>query len=128
MGLDPCSFTNSDVFKTTDVNFIWKIDFDLAILDGSVELKCSVEKPTSTFILDTRFLNIKSVNVDGKTAKFELGEFHPAKGRALTVTASQTVQPGTTIIHICYTTTDKCPALQWLTPAQTCGGKYPYLD
>merc|ERR1711953_341953 len=120
--MDPCSFTNSDVFRTTDAHFIWQINFDDGILVGSVELKCTVLKASTTFILDTRFLNIQDIKVNGKVANFSIGEFHPAKGRALTITAPEEIEAGSCWIQINYTTTENCTALQWLTPAQTCGG------
>ena len=40
--MDPCSFTNSDVFRTESVHFDWTIDFEKKAIIGSVALKCNV--------------------------------------------------------------------------------------
>merc|ERR1711953_994423 len=42
-------------------------------------------------------------------------------------TAPEEIEAGSCSIQINYTTTENCTALQWLTPAQTCGGTHPYL-
>ena len=124
---DPCSFTNSDKFRTESIHFDWLINFESQCIEGTAALKCSVSNPTNQFILDTRFLDIKSVEVANQKAAFELGDFHPAKGQALTITAPSEVPNGEVTISITYATTSKCTALQWLRPAQTCGGEHPYL-
>ena len=124
---DPCSFTNSDKFRSESIHFDWLINFESQCIEGTAALKCSVSNPTNHFILDTRFLDVKSVEVANQKAAFELGEFHPAKGQALTITAPSEVPAGEVSIKIAYATTSKCTALQWLRPAQTCGGEHPYL-
>ena len=65
------------------------------------------------------------MTVNGSKAEFKLGALCPAKGTPLTISASSA--PGTATLVIGYATTDKCTALQWLTPAQTCGGTHPYM-
>ena len=85
--MDPCSFTNSDAFTTTNVHFEWKINFEKGVLEGTVELQCSVSKATRQFIFDTRFLEIRGVCINREEATYSLGELHPAKGQALVLTA-----------------------------------------
>tara|TARA_R110002003_G_scaffold132_1_gene12374 strand:- start:1748 stop:3454 length:1707 start_codon:yes stop_codon:yes gene_type:complete len=74
------------------------------------------------------FLDISEVKVDGTTAKFEVGARIEPYGSPLTVWPPSLVPKGNTIkIEIAVATTDKCTALQWLTPAQTSNKKHPYM-
>jgi len=122
---DPVSFTNAECFVTQSLHFDWRLDFDRGCIDGTVQLNVNVLKQTEQFILDTRFIDIKSVTVNGAKAEFKLGALCPAKGQPLTIGAS--VAAGEATIVIGYATTKECTALQWLTPAQTCGGTHPYM-
>ena len=68
------------------------------------------------------------VEVDGKDAKFNVGERIEPYGAPLTITLPSTVSKGKTVnIEIRVATTDKCTALQWMTPAQTSNKKHPYM-
>ena len=111
---DPCSFTNSDKFLTKSIDFDWLINFESQSIEGTAALQCQVINPTKQFILDTRFLDVKSVTIANQKAEFELGEFHPAKGQALTIDAPTEIGIGEVIIAIadmCVKHT-KCPENQ----------------
>ena len=75
-------------------------------------------------MLDTRDLTIERV-VDAKnqTLTFALGDPDPVRGRALTVQ----LPAGVAEVVITYRTAPTAEALQWLAPAQTAGGRHPYL-
>ncbi|MEE6519831.1 hypothetical protein FKM82_017582, partial [Ascaphus truei] len=79
-------------------------------------------------VLDTKDLTIKSVVVNGQKATFVLGQSHSFKGTPLEITLPFPLTRGQEIIvGICYETSPKSSALQWLTPEQTAGKKHPYL-
>jgi leukotriene-A4 hydrolase len=68
------------------------------------------------------------VQIDGKEAKWNVGERLEPYGAPLTVTLDQGVPKGKTVsIAVKLSTTDKCTALQWMTPAQTSNKKHPYM-
>lgn len=68
------------------------------------------------------------MQIDGKEAKWNVGERLEPYGAPLTVTLEQGVPKGKTVsIAVRLSTTDKCTALQWMTPAQTSNKKHPYM-
>ena len=120
-------FSTLDQFQTKSVHFDWNIDFDKKQITGSVTLSCHIQDGTTQYILDTRELNVESVEICGEKVEFKFGD-RGAKCEALGVPLI--ILPGEnkgTEICIKYNTTEKCSALQWLTKEQTCGGKHPYL-
>lgn len=79
-------------------------------------------------LIFSSFLDITDVKVDGKEVKWNVGERVEPYGAPLTVTLDQAVPKGKTFtIAIKLSTTDKCTALQWMTPAQTSNKKHPYM-
>jgi len=127
--MDPCSFTNSDVFRTKSIHFEWDIDFDKKQIAGVVSLSCDIAKSTTEVILDTRELSVQSVSVGGQNCAFKIGDRGSkceALGKPLIITFANALE-GAVTIDIRYNTTEKCSALQWLTKEQTCGGNHPYL-
>ena len=131
--MDPCSFSNSDVFVTKSIHFDWSIDFEQKQITGAVSLTCALLKDSpSEFILDTRALSIQSVTVGGEKCEFKYGSRGKkceALGLPLHVLLPTSVPAAGSevVMTINYSTTDNCSALQWLTKEQTCGGKHPYL-
>ena len=68
------------------------------------------------------------MEVDGKSANFNIGDRIEPYGAPLTITLPSSVKKGKTVdIEIKVATTDKCTALQWMTPAQTSNRKHPYM-
>ena len=83
---------------------------------------------TGRHVLDTRALNIESagISADGATFEdtaFEVGTPDPILGSRLAIR----IQSVTQFVRIAYTTSPRATALQWLGPAQTAGGNYPFL-
>lgn len=81
-----------------------------------------------SILTSSSFLDISVVEIDGKSAKFTVGDRTEPYGSPLTITLPSAVPKGKTVdIEIKVATTDKCTALQWMTPAQTSNKKHPYM-
>lgn len=66
--------------------------------------------------------------MDGQAAKFNVGDRVEPYGSPLSITLPSKVSKGKTFnIEIAVATTEKCTALQWMTPAQTSIKKHPYM-
>lgn len=74
------------------------------------------------------FLDISDVKFDGKSIKFDVGDRVEPYGSPLTIKLPGAVPKGKAFyVEIHVATTDKCTALQWMTPAQTSNKKHPYV-
>jgi len=121
---DPHSFAkpNDGIVKHLDLNLI--VDFDKKVLKGSATLNIELKNNSTSVILDTRDLDIEKVVLDDSTdAEFQLGNEVKYLGRPLTVTT----KPSTKQFTVYYSTSPGAAALQWLSPAQTAGKKFPFL-
>lgn len=68
------------------------------------------------------------MEINGQRVDFNVGARLEPYGSPLTVKLPSAVQKGKTVdIEIKVATTDKCTALQWMTPAQTSNKKHPYM-
>jgi leukotriene-A4 hydrolase len=102
-------------------------------MEGYATLTLHVEKQTETLTLDTRGLEIVSVEAltEHSTAeplmklKFSLGETHPVLGQGLSIVlGSESIPPK---IGVHFRVGPGSTAVQFLTPEQTVGKQYPYL-
>src|SRR6188508_3844417 len=99
-------------------------DFDAHVLAGHATLTIEAVPTATTLILDTRDLVIQGVTDGaGQPLHYELGPEHQILGRALKVT----LPADRHLVTVSYRTSPLAAALQWLQPAQTAGGKHPYL-
>ncbi|KAI7890724.1 peptidase family M1-domain-containing protein [Mucor mucedo] len=128
--IDLSSQANIDQVKTTHLHLNWNVDFKSQILYGSVvlDLVTSVEN-VNKVVLDTSYLDIQSVTLGEKESlKYQVAERYADLGSALTIDVPVIEKTGTQFqLTIQYATTEKCTAVQFLTPEQTLGGKHPYL-
>ncbi|KLJ06581.1 leukotriene A-4 hydrolase [Blastomyces silverae] len=127
---DPNTLSNYNAFRTTHTTVNFDILFDKQQLTGNVihRLKSLNNGQAREVILDSSFLNIRDVKVDGAQNKFELLPRQEPYGSALKIPLAEGVALGKTVdIDIGVETTEKCTALQWLTPAQTSTQKHPYM-
>lgn len=101
------------------------VDFDQKQLNGKATLEIENKTKASQLHLDSRDLTIEKVTLDKeeKPTNFKLGDAHKVFGQPLTVD----IQPETKAVNIYYRTSPTAAALQWLEPAQTAGGKRPFL-
>ncbi|KAF2877473.1 peptidase family M1-domain-containing protein [Massariosphaeria phaeospora] len=126
---DPNTLANYHNFVTKHTKAEFEIDFEKKVLVGGVTLTLeSFGEKSKEVVLDTSFLDIKDVKVDGKIAEWSVGDRVEPYGSPLSVKLSSGIAKGRTIeLFISLSTTDKCTALQWLTPAQTSNKKHPYM-
>jgi leukotriene-A4 hydrolase len=128
---DPNTLSNYNHWKTKHTIADLAIDFKKQRLTGTVTLKLEsiTEKESEEIILDTSFLDVLSVKVNGKAAEgWKVKDRSEPYGSPLSVTVPGGAAKGAvTAVEIALSTTDKCTALQWFTPAQTSNKKFPYM-
>jgi leukotriene A-4 hydrolase/aminopeptidase len=121
--LDPHSYNDDTQPETETLTWKARVDFRTRRLHAEATLTLR-EASAGPLDLDTRELEIRSVvDAQGKPLPFLLSPPEPILGSRLRVE----LRPGTKQLSIRYRTSPQASALQWLTPAQTAGGQYPYL-
>ncbi|QKX58996.1 uncharacterized protein TRUGW13939_06125 [Talaromyces rugulosus] len=127
---DPNTLSNYTAWASRHVTANLEIVFDQKKLVGNVvhQLESKTDGETQEIIFDTSFLDISQIKVNGQPSKWEiLPRFEPF-GSALKIQLESAAKLGENLeVDISLETTDKCTALQWLTPAQTSNKKHPYM-
>lgn len=125
---DPNTLSNYHnwMIKHTITNL--DIDFEQRILSGNVilQLEAHREEERPPIVLDTSWLGIGSIKVNGHDANYELISRFEPYGSALKIPIDSNLHKAEVELDIEVKTTEKCTALQWLTPEQTLGA-HPYL-
>ncbi|OKL60722.1 Leukotriene A-4 hydrolase-like protein [Talaromyces atroroseus] len=127
---DPNTLSNYTAWRSRHVTANLEIDFANKRLAGNVvhQLVSKTKAETREIILDTSFLDILGVKVNGKTAPWELLPRFEPFGSALKIQLENGVDEQVAVdVDISLRTTEKCTALQWLTEAQTSNKKHPYM-
>jgi len=119
---DAHSFARPDQVAVKNIDLDLKIDFDKKQLTGRARLTLQNKTATDSLFLDTRDLEIFEVLADGAPTAYRLGKGGDYLGQPLIIA----ITPSTKTVTVKYATT-RASALQWLTPAQTSGGKHPFL-
>jgi leukotriene-A4 hydrolase len=118
------SFARPDEAVVRHLALDLAVDFERQILSGSATLTIDVHDGARELVLDTNGLTIDRVTLDsGRETTFALGDEQPFLGRSLTIA----IEPDTKSVKIEYASSPDAAAVQWLTPAQTAGGKDPFL-
>src|SRR6267142_336273 len=121
--LDPHSYFETDQPLARRLSLKLTVDFERKVLDGTAILHFDAAV-TGPLDLDTKGLTIRSARTSsGEQIRFELGDEEPILGRRLRLH----LPAGTREAAIEYQTSPEAVALQWLTPAQTEGGRHPFL-
>ncbi len=119
---DPHSVTDDTQVRTTSFALHATLDFAAKTIEATVDLVFAAPGG-GTLDLDTRDLTIHSVHAGDRALPFTL---HPAVEHYGSKLAIE-LPPETSTIRIAYRTSPDASALQWLDPAQTRGGKLPYV-
>ncbi|PHH62455.1 hypothetical protein CDD81_7102 [Ophiocordyceps australis] len=127
---DPTTLSNYGAWRTRHTTVSFRLDFDKKRLVGSVllQLESQTDKESNLVVLDSAFVHVSSVLVNSKESEWELKPHSAPFGAPLHISVPHAVCKGELLdvaIHV--ETTDKCSALQWLTPAQTSNKKHPYM-
>lgn len=118
---DVHSFAEPGTARVTHVDLDLTAHFDSNTLSGSATL--DVQSTGGALTLDTRDLDIESVqDAAGKPLEWTLAAAVPVLGSALRVQLGSARR-----VVVRYHTRPDAAALQWLVPAQTAGGKQPFL-
>ncbi len=122
---DPHSYADSTQPRTETFDWSARVDFETQQLFAEVTLKLrEAPKAEAAMDLDTRDLTIESASDDqGRPVRFTL---HPAEA-ILGARLELRVPAGAKAVKVKYRTSPQASALQWLKPAQTQGGRQPYL-
>ncbi len=120
---DPHSYNDDTQAETESLALTARIDFATRVMHAQATLTF-VRPAKGTLDLDTRDLTIESV-VDhaGNAVSFTLHPPEPFLGARLSIELPERTR--SIVLH--YRTSPDASALQWLDPAQTRGGKLPYL-
>lgn len=129
---DPHTQSNYKDILLNHFHLCLTVDFNDKRLKGYVDVTATALSPNTTkIVLDSRNLDIKAVEQEGKEISFSLKEspVNPGSfGSALTIALSAPLQQGEkTVVRILYETTQQSEAVQWLAPEQTSGKKHPFL-
>ncbi|WP_242928903.1 M1 family metallopeptidase [Pontibacter vulgaris] len=108
-----------------DLDLDIAVDFDNKIISGKATYQIENLTKTDKIVFDTRDLQIEKVYLgdNQEQTTFNLGEKNKFLGQPLTIT----IKPETKSLTIVYKTSPQAAALQWLSPQQTAGKKYPFL-
>jgi len=128
-GHDTHSFARPYEARVTHMNIDWTVDFDRQVLDGTVELDLQRMQTelAGELVLDSRALNIRTVEArvddDWRETSWSYGKADEHLGRAVIIQ----LPAGCAHVRVTYATSPKASGLQWLEPAQTAGGRHPFL-
>jgi leukotriene-A4 hydrolase len=110
--------------RVTHVALDLGIDFAAKRIGGTATLDIQAKPNAKEIILDDKGLEIESVaDGSGKPLEWKVGKADPDLGAPLSIA----LRPDTRRIVIHYKSASNADALQWLTPEQTAGKKYPFL-
>uniref|UniRef100_A0A8C4WU63 Leukotriene A(4) hydrolase n=2 Tax=Eptatretus burgeri TaxID=7764 RepID=A0A8C4WU63_EPTBU len=126
--VDSCSFSCPHDVHTVHLSLKLRVHFETHVVHGVVRLSLLAVRDTPSVVLDTKGLQIKTVTASNGPASFSVRPAHAALGSALEITLSSALKRDDTVeVKIEYETSPSALALQWLTPEQTAGKKFPYL-
>jgi aminopeptidase N len=130
MPRDPNTLSNYNNWITKHTKAEFTIDFDAQKLHGNVtlDLESITASESEEIILDSSYLDIKDISLNGIQMKDWVvkDRFEPY-GSPLSIKVPGGKPKGDVVnVKIALSTTSKCTALQWLTPAQT-KGEHPYM-
>lgn len=125
---DQSTLSNYKDFTVLHTDLNLAVSFDKSAISGNVifQLKKLYKdnKKTSELHLDTSYLDVQEVEVDGNGAGFQVEKRKEPLGSRLVIANPSSNDEFALKIRFC--TTNECTALQWLNSKQTKGGK-PYV-
>lgn len=119
---EPHSYAKPNNAFITHLKLDITVNFETEVISGKATYDITNNNSTQ-IILDSKHLDIKGVNADGKETEFSLGAKDKLLGQPLTVT----IDKDTKQIEIVYKTTKDTEALQWLKAQQTADKAHPFL-
>ncbi|HEY7377563.1 MAG TPA: M1 family metallopeptidase [Steroidobacteraceae bacterium] len=127
------SYADPQAMRVENVDLDLDVDFRTKTLGGRVDLEVRrIDAAARDLTLDTRDLTIQKISLFDAAGKatplrFKLDPPDKILGSALHVSIPADVSSPTFKVRIAYRSQPSASGLQWLTPAQTAGKKYPFL-
>jgi aminopeptidase N len=126
MSRDVHSRARPDEARVTHVDLTLRVDFAAQKLEGTARLTFTAAPGARDLVLDTRHLAIEAVtDSEGTPLTFVLEERDALLGAALRISLSSA--PSAVVVRYATSVAPPSPALQWLAPEQTAGGRHPFL-
>jgi leukotriene-A4 hydrolase len=125
MRIDPHSYTDDSQPTVRELDWKVQIDFDRRVLRARALLRFTQPARQAGWLdLDTRDLALRKItDSSGNVLKFSLAAPEEVFGQKLRID----IPAGAESVAIEYETSPSASGLQWLSPAQTAGGKHPFL-
>ncbi|MBK7702999.1 MAG: M1 family metallopeptidase [bacterium] len=120
---DPHSWCDDEQAVTRHLDLVWKVDFAARALEGEARLTFAAPA-AGPLDLDARGLDIADIRSGkGEPVAWSVAESDPVLGDRLRLE----LPAATESVTIRYRTGPGAPALGWLDPVQTTGGRHPFL-
>jgi aminopeptidase N len=121
--LDPHSYADSAQPRGKHLRLRLRVDFEAHRIEGEAELELAAAAG-GPLDLDSKALELlEASTASGEAVPFEVFPEEPILGSRVRLALPE----ATRAVRLRYRTTPDAPALQWLAPEQTAGGKHPFL-
>ena len=120
---DPHSFAVPADARVKHLSWKADVDFDKKVISAIATWTIEAKPDADIIIFDTKGLNVSKVTIDDQPAQTKISGTDPILGEGLAVL----IKPETKKVSIHYQTAPNAEAVQWLSPQQTAGKKYPFL-
>ncbi|KAL2162622.1 hypothetical protein VTH06DRAFT_6458 [Thermothelomyces fergusii] len=127
---DPNTLSNYDQWRTRHTTANFTVDFAEKRLRGSVilELESQTDRASREIILDSSYVDVSTIKLNSAPSQWVIKDRTEPNGSPVHVAVPDGAAKGEVVkLEIELATTDKCTALQWLTPAQTSNKKAPFM-
>ncbi|SCV00960.1 LAME_0G13102g1_1 [Lachancea meyersii CBS 8951] len=123
--IDYSTLSNYRSFQVQHSTLDLQISFQNQKISGDVHYDLRNLDNSSQILLDTSFLDVLSVSIDGVSTEFEVEPRKEPLGSRLVVHSAKKL-PEQFQLSCQFSTTEKCTALQWLEGHQTSGKPYVF--
>lgn len=118
------SFSKPNEARVSHLHLKASVDFEKRIISGVATWDIIPSPEADSIIFDVKELTIEKVFVDSvESSSYSLSQAVPIFGQSLKIP----ILPSAKKIVIYYQTSPAAEAVQWLTPQQTAGKKFPFL-
>ena len=127
---DVNTFSNYEQIQQTNLEINFNIDFNLKTINGKIKIYFKALKDGEVISLDTKALKINSVidSDTGEELEYILDTQYELASNGIPLKIYKDFYKDDIItLLISFSTTEKGTSVQWLTPEQTEGKKYPYM-
>lgn len=113
---DLSTLSNYLEIRTTHIDLVWAIDWNAKTFGGSATLALEATTDVDEVVLDTSYLAVEGVEVDGAKAEWKLDERIDVMGQALRVKLPHKLSKGEVSSRYDASTDDRAPRSRSPTP------------